>query len=213
MCFSATASFAAGTVLSAIGVATVARAERKSDKVFAAIPLFFGIQQLTEGVIWLSFGSPQVLGAMTFVFLLFSHVIWPTLIPLAVFLMERGPWRRRVLAVCIAVGAVVSAYFLYYLLKEQVRPEVLNKCIAYVSPHFSKIFVLSPYTVATCASCLVSSHRFVNLFGVVVFLSALVAYQFYEIAFISVWCFFAAILSLVIYAHFRCEHQISLKKA
>ncbi len=45
MCFSASASFIAGTSLCAIGVATVKRAEARSELPFAMIPLLFGIQQ------------------------------------------------------------------------------------------------------------------------------------------------------------------------
>jgi hypothetical protein len=33
----------------------------------------------------------------------------------------------------------------------------------------------------------------------------MVAYWFYTVAFFSVWCFFAAILSAVIYLHFKFE--------
>ena len=55
MCFSASASFVAGVSLTAIGVATVRKAEGPAERPFAMIPLLFGIQQLTEGVIWLTF--------------------------------------------------------------------------------------------------------------------------------------------------------------
>lgn len=52
MCFSATASFVAGTSLSVISVSTLKTVKRKSGIPFAIIPLRFGIQQLVEGVIW-----------------------------------------------------------------------------------------------------------------------------------------------------------------
>lgn len=51
MCFSAAASFIAGTTLSAIGVATLRNTKTTSELPFAAIPLLFGLQQLTEGVV------------------------------------------------------------------------------------------------------------------------------------------------------------------
>ena len=54
MCFSATASFTAGSVLSAVGIATIMKAERKSEVPFAMIPLLFGVQQFIEGVVWLT---------------------------------------------------------------------------------------------------------------------------------------------------------------
>ena len=54
MCFSATASFIAGTGLSVLGVATLRATRRKEEIPFAAIPLLFGFQQIVEGVLWLS---------------------------------------------------------------------------------------------------------------------------------------------------------------
>jgi|CXWL01.1.fsa_nt_gi hypothetical protein len=207
MCFSATASFTAGVSLSVIGGATLLSVRRKSDIPFAAIPLLFGIQQLMEGVIWISFDHSLVLSAATFIYLLFSHVVWPTLLPVSVYMMETSPWRRWALRIFIATGAVVSAYFLYYLLIERVTATVVHGSIAYISPHFFVTFILSPYSVATCASCLFSRHRFVNLFGIVAFLSAIVAYRFYEQTFVSVWCFFGALLSVIIFMHFRSEHK------
>lgn len=201
MCFSPVASFVAGTGLCAVGGASIRKCPTLREMPFAAIPLLFGVQQLTEGVVWLSLDRPAVLPVAAFVFMLFSHVLWPTFIPLSVALMEPKPWRRRFLYMFVGMGAVVSAYFFFYLLIEDVKTGVLNKSILYVSPTFAVTFVLSPYSVATCASCLFSSYRFVNLFGILTFLSAVVAYEFYDKTFVSVWCFFAALISVVVYLH------------
>ena len=69
MCFSATASFIAGTTLSVVGVAALKRTEAKTELPFAAIPLLFGIQQLIEGVIWLTFSydTPFLKQTLTYV--------------------------------------------------------------------------------------------------------------------------------------------------
>jgi hypothetical protein len=42
----------------------------------------------------------------------------------------------------------------------------------------------------------------VRLFGVLALLSFIATYFVYTRALVSVWCFFAAILSLLIYLHF-----------
>jgi len=57
MCFSATASFSAGAVLRGIGALTLKAARRPCEWPFAAIPLLFAIQQLIEGMIWLTFSA------------------------------------------------------------------------------------------------------------------------------------------------------------
>ena len=68
MCFSATASFSAGAVLLGIGKLTVQSAHRRREMPLAAIPLLFAIQQLSEGVIWLTFryDAPQLNVLMTY---------------------------------------------------------------------------------------------------------------------------------------------------
>ena len=101
MCFSATASFVAGTALSGIGVATLRRAKKKTEIPFALIPLLFGIQQLSEGVIWLTFGHDALVlrQVMSDIYSGFSHVLWPIYVPFAVGLMEATRWRKRTLSV------------------------------------------------------------------------------------------------------------------
>ncbi|MDH4216484.1 MAG: hypothetical protein OEV23_06265, partial [Gallionella sp.] len=45
---------------------------------------------------------------------------------------------------------------------------------------------------------LFSSHRQIKIFGGLVLLSAVLASKAYSTVFVSVWCFFAAVLSLYI---------------
>ena len=50
MCFSTEASFIGGAIIVAIGVATIRKVHKPSQVVFASIPLFFGLQQIAEGL-------------------------------------------------------------------------------------------------------------------------------------------------------------------
>lgn len=59
------------------------------------------------------------------------------------------------------------------------------------------------YVVATCVSAFFSSHRFVSLFGGLGFLFFVAAYAVHASALVSIWCFFYAILSMLIYVHLR----------
>ena len=90
MCFSAPASFIAGTALSVIGVAALRKSKTRSEIPFAIIPLLFGIQQLTEGVIWLTFSydAPLLKQTMTYLYSGFSHVLWVIYIPLTMGMLE-----------------------------------------------------------------------------------------------------------------------------
>ena len=47
----------------------------------------------------------------------------------------------------------------------------------------------------------------IALFGVLALLLFMVAYWFCTVAFFSVWCFFAAILSVVIYLNFKYGNE------
>jgi hypothetical protein len=69
MCFSASVSFTAGTALIALGAVTLKKAGHGAELAYAAIPLLFGVQQLIEGLLWLSFSSdvPRLNPVMTFV--------------------------------------------------------------------------------------------------------------------------------------------------
>lgn len=205
MCFSAPASFIAGTALSVIGVAALRNTRVRSELPFAMIPLLFGIQQFTEGVIWLTFSydAPILKESMTYLYSVFSHVLWPIYVPLAMGIMEAVHWRKKAIFAFGAAGLAVGLYLLYYIVATPMVAEVVGRHIVYDSPHFYLIPVMIVYLAATCVSCLFSSHGFVKLFGALMVLSFVAAYIIHVMALVSVWCFFAAIISLLIYIHLR----------
>ncbi len=205
MCFSAPASFIAGTALSVIGVAALRKTRAKSEIPFAMIPFLFGIQQLTEGVIWLTFSydAPLLRQTMTYVYSGFSHVLWPIYVPFAMGIMEAVPWRKKAIFAFLVPGVAVGLYLLYYIVATPMVAKVVGKHIVYDSPHFYILPVMIFYLAATCVSCFFSSHGFVKLFGGLMLLSFIAAYIIHVWALVSIWCFFAAILSLLIYLHLR----------
>ena len=205
MCFSATASFVAGTSLSLIGVATLKTVKEKSEIPFAMIPLLFGVQQLTEGVIWLTFSrdAPLLQQTMTYVYSGFSHVLWPIYVPFAIGILESVRWRKRALAGFEVAGLLVGLYLLYFIVTAPVVAQVVSRHIEYISPHFYVPPMIVLYLAATCVSAFFSSHKFVNLFGALALLSFVAAYVIYAHALVSVWCFFAALLSILMYVHMR----------
>ena len=207
MCFSAPASFIAATALTTAGIATLRVASRPRAWPFAAIPLLFGTQQFIEGLIWLSFREGSLLPnpALTFVYSLFSHVLWPIYVPFAVGLLETVPWRRYALAATQVAGLAVGFYLLYFLVEFPVTSRVLGQHIVYESPHFYIRVVMVSYLVATCLSTLLTSHWLVRCFGALSLATFLAAYAIHAATLVSVWCFFAAILSFIVYVYFRAE--------
>ena len=208
MCFSATASFIAGGSLTAVGVATLRKSELKVEIPFAMIPLLFGIQQIIEGMLWLSFrfGAPLLNMTMTYAFTLFSHVLWPIFVPLSIGLVETVAWRKKVISAFLLIGIAVGLYLLYLIVRFPLTAEI-DEHIVYVSPHFYQIPVMALYLASTCVACFFSSSKLINIFGALALVLFMLAYWFYTVAFFSVWCFFAAVLSAVIYLHFTLGKQ------
>ncbi|MEK7530856.1 MAG: DUF6629 family protein [Patescibacteria group bacterium] len=203
MCFSATASFVAGGVLAATGVLTLTKTEAKKELPLASIPLFFGIQQTIEGVIWLSFGMSLLGTVMTYAYLFFAYVFWPVFVPIAVLLVEPDPLRKNVLRALSLAGFILGAYLLYYIFADPGTAHIVNQSIAYDYRHLYELLPLTLYVAVTCGSGLISSHRVLNVFGLAALASFFIANWFFNITFISVWCFLAAILSAIIYWYFK----------
>ena len=204
MCFSATARFTAGAVLLGSGALTLKSANQPREIAFAAIPMLFALQQLVEGGIWLTFqhNAPHLNSILTHVYSFFSHVLWPVYVPVAVLLIEPLRSRRQALRAFVAGGIGVGAYLLYMLVAYPTISRVTGQHIEYVSPHFFAVVVMTLYLLSTTVSPIISSHRMVKVFGGLALLAFGLAYYFYAVWFISVWCFFAALLSAVIYLHF-----------
>lgn len=198
MCFSATASFAAAGVLSATGAVTLSKVKSKREIPLASIPLLFGIQQAIEGVVWISFGSTLLNTIAAYGFLLFAYVVWPIFVPVAVLLIEPNRTRKNLLKILSGIGLVIGLYLLFYLFIEPSKAHIVGGSIAYDFKHIYDLMYLIPYVLVTAGSGLVSSHKILNLFGVAATVSFFVAFWFYYVNFISVWCFFAALLSVII---------------
>ena len=204
MCFSATASFTAGTGLLVMGAITTRLASRRKELAFAAIPLLFAVQQIIEGALWLTFPRevPLLKATLTYSYSIFSHVLWPIYVPIAVLLLEPVEWRRRVLTGIASAGFAAGIYLLYFIITLPIVARVQGQHIVYDSPHFYAVIVMILYVSGTCVSSVFSSFKLVRLFGLVSFLSFGATAVFYRTWFISVWCFFAAVLSSIILLHF-----------
>ena len=209
MCFSATASFVAGGALAATGGITLAQAKTKEELPLASVPLFFGIQQTIEGVIWISLGQPVLNTVMTYAYLMFAYVWWPIFVPIVFLLIETNPVRKSILKILSVLGFVIGMYLLYFVFADPGKAHIVNQSIAYDYRHLHKLLPLTLYVVVTCGSGLVSSHKTVNVFAMTAFASFLFTYWFFNTTFISVWCFFAAVLSVVIYAYFRGRQNVA----
>jgi hypothetical protein len=211
MCFSAGASFAGAVVISAVGVATVRKVRMPTQRLFAGIPLFFGLQQFAEGVLWITLrsgGGDWLQNVATFIFLITALIIWPVMIPLSMWFMEKVIKRKRILACLIVIGSIVSLFYTYSLISYNVAPQINGFHIQYVDdfPGTPVNIVYAFYLASTVVPLFVSSVRRMWLFGLLVTISYLVTVIFFTQYLTSVWCFFAALISVVIYWILRESH-------
>ena len=105
MCFSAPASFIVGGGLVTLGVASFVIA-KKEDRILAAIPILFGIQQLVEGFQWLNLNISSFSLPAGYAFLFFALIIWPIYVPVVVYILDKR--RRKFLKWFIFLGIAVA---------------------------------------------------------------------------------------------------------
>jgi hypothetical protein len=204
MCFSAEASFVAGAVLSVIGVATIKKVRAPSQILFASIPLIFGIQQISEGFVWLSFINETYSSwqqVSTYTFLIIAQVVWPSWVPVSILLLEKQNGRKKILSILSVIGLLVSFYLASCLFVRNVRSEIIDHHISYTlwvpSAVTQSLEVL--YFVSTVVPLFISSVKKMWYAGFAILISYIVTQLFFENYVISVWCFFAAIISFIIF--------------
>lgn len=205
MCFSAAASFTAAGALAALGGVSIAAAAEKRATLFAAVPLGFAVQQVSEGVVWLTIDAPahHVLHRVAvFTFLFFALVVWPTWIPVAVGRAERNDARRRWLGRLMWMGVAVSAVALMLLLGWEPHARVDEHSLRYSfgaeSGELVHILLVAAYVAPTLGPFFISTINLSNVFGSALIASMIAALVIRHDALTSVWCFFAAILSAIV---------------
>ncbi len=199
MCFSALASFIASGVLSIVGFLSLWSSPGRKWMGVAFIPTFFAMQQFAEGLVWV-YRSPTAAA----VFLFFAFIVWPLYIPFSLFIVESDNEKRSLLYKLTNIGLGVSVCLLFGLLSSDMNFYVRDCHIVYdvAQAAFSYGIVTSllaaAYCLVTIMPFFVSSCGYMKGMGLLVASSCLMAYFFYSVYFISVWCFFSAFMSTAI---------------
>ncbi len=215
MCFSAEASFAAGAALLPVGAFCVVQAVRKDVRLLplALTPIAFGVQQAAEGCVWLGLrgGDPALVARASMAFLFFAVAFWPFWIPFCLLFPESRPAVRRLLGATAALSVVwLLAYASAALEPGRLPPtEIVRHSISYDLsglPMFRPVprvalrsaylaFIVVPLAAAR-PGCWGGRLRLLG--GAAVAVLFALCYLIYWYAFLSVWCFFAALLSLLL---------------
>ena len=173
MCFSAEASFIGGSVLTTIGILSIRKNREPDQRLFAAMPLVFGVQQIAEGFVWTALKSEQkdlMLGISAYTFLAVALLIWPSFVPLSVRLMETERRRKLFLNILTVLGAVTSLSYLAGFIFYDITARIDYMHIDYgvnAPQNYLKIAYLA-YLAVTLLPFLITSKRRVWLLGAVV---------------------------------------------
>jgi hypothetical protein len=207
MCFSASASFTASAVLFVSGIVAVRKIKDPKNNFhfipFAAIPFLFGLQQFSEGFVWLSLThsySVIIHQFSTGFFLVFAQVLWPVFVPFSIYLLENDSKRKKTLFAISIFGSLVAGYLAYCLLTFPFTASIRGNHIFYVIGFKHTEFAYSGifYFIPTVFPALISSTKYMVYFGLTILVSFIFSKFFYGEYVISVWCFFAATLSVII---------------
>lgn len=216
MCFSATASFTAAAVLLPAGVLSARRAYRVDRRYIAicALPLFFGIQQFFEGMVWIAGAHPNhdLVEEFSLGYMFFSWLVWPVWVPVALYFLE--PNRRKPIYLAFAiVGGMLGAvlYVPYFAHAGWLVTRFLENAIQY--DRTDLLDFLMPreatnllYVMIVTAPLFIVRDRDVNIFGILVVAVMAVTYFFFSFAYISVFCFGGAVMSIYLaYMIFKKE--------
>lgn len=201
MCFSASASFITSGILLAIAIACLHATRTKSLKFFACIPLFFAIQQASEGIVWFGLNNQyDMLSSLgTSIYLFFAYFFWPVWIPLSMFLIENFLSRKKILFLLIMVGICFDIAVLL-LGCCSAGAEIVGSHLQYTIPGLEpySIVLTTLYCIATILPFFVASHYLFWIFGTSLAVALAGSYWYYYTYVTSIWCFFAALLSMLV---------------
>ena len=205
MCFSAQVSYGSAAFLIATGTMTTFGNNTKEYRMIAAIPLLFGVQQMAEGLVWQTLGhdSASVLAQFgSLLFVSIALVVWPSWLPWSLYHVEVQENRKQILKVISYMGLAVSLLAATILLQVEVKAAVVGHSLVYTFLNFERSWPASLdfllYDIPTMVPFFVSSSRTVKKAGYLVLIGLLTSQVINKEATTSIWCFFAALVSLYI---------------
>jgi hypothetical protein len=206
MCFSAIVSFSAAAGLSFLGIATIQRTTSSRELLLAAFPCLFALQQTLEGLVWLGKSSSDLVSwqslrsvidpIATYGFLLFASLLWLGLSPLSIYLLETDLNRKRFLLGLTIGGLLLGIYLFGWILNHGVNPQTFSGNLFYdlsfipgyeVIKYLYLVVIVLPFSIAHSSA--------LKIFGGFVAVSFILSQIFFQVTMVSVWCFFAALLS------------------
>jgi len=203
--FYAVLNFTLSGALGAIGILTLKKVSAPKEVVFAALPLLFALHQFSEGFVWLGVShliEPRALEFAEGVYIFYAQGLLQFLVPLAIWLLESNKMRKQIIFILMIIGGLLTAYTVWGLSIEPTSVSVRENSLAYVNPWTDNRLVGITYVITTCGSLMLSSSIAIQLFGFLNLVGLTLIYYIKPYAFTSLWCFYAAVVSVLLYYYF-----------
>lgn len=210
MCVSAKASFALASVLLPVGAFCITTALRRNPSLIAlaATPLLFGIQQICEGLVWVGIDRDdgEVTRAAALGYLFFALCFWLFWMPFSAMVAEKQSGKRTAFAITAVIGSfggivafaplILDADALFVTTSHHsIRYDISRAAVFDIVPQF--VWHLA-YLAVIVYPLFASSQKGLLGYDIALVLSAILSHIYFWYSFESVWCFFAACLSVYI---------------
>jgi hypothetical protein len=170
------------------------------------MPSLFAIHEFIEGFVWLGLDgrvSAHVMHNAGAAYVIYAQGLLPFILPFSVFLIEPTKrFRRRMLAFVI-LGGLLALYMLWGLVSYPLQISEQGHSILYFNVITTTTLVAVLYVIATCGSLFFSGFRDLRMLAWANLVGLLVVMEVKRYAFTSVWCAYAAAVSVIIYFFFR----------
>ena len=198
-------NFTLAGAIGLVGLLTLTKVSTPKEVVFASLPLLFALHQFTEGFVWLGVGGhipERALELAAGIFIYYAQGVLPFLVPLAIWLIEKDGYRKKLVGILTLLGLGLAVYTMYGLATVPSSVKVINNTLFYNNPWTANIYDASIYILTTCGALMLSSSVAVALFGVLNLIGLTIIFLLRPYGFTSLWCLYAAAISGLLYFHF-----------
>ncbi len=222
MCFSESVSIIAGSGLLVGGAYAGVKAWTVNKRYLpvSLMPVFAGLQQLSEGFVWsgMTGGDSQLVQASALIYIFFTWFMWPFWIPLSVFVLEPKESRRKYIFLFFAAVGLGFGLILY--VPHLVRPEwvdvtINSRSLAYEGTMLLDFLMPRSVTNALYLALIIlpplmSRYRHMFYFGLTLIGVTVVDFLFLRYAYISFFCLLAGLATvhlIYIISRNHCRHE------
>ena len=205
MCFSSTVSFVAGAGLLTGGVFACRKALEINKRYLpiAMMPVFAGLQQFSEGMVWIGMntGQPTLTLWSALIFIFFTWFMWPFWIPLSVYVLEPPDSKRKHLFfifMLVGLGFGLILYVPHLINLDWINVRINRDSLAYEGTMLldfmmPRITTNVIYLGLIILAPLLSRYRHVKYFGLTLIAVVIVDFLFLRYAYISFFCLLAGL--------------------